>query len=279
MTTSDIPAAESGTESRSASLWPGAELRAAPEGLSFEGYAAVFDTPSVRLAFPGVNGGRPFREVIHRGAFAKTLAEAPTIRLLWQHDDRTLPLASTRNGSLALSEDDHGLRVSGTLPDDEWGRPVRNALSDGRVGGMSFRFQKVLDRFASEPDGDVRHLLEVRLVHEVSITDSPAYPATTAGVRSAGDEPDVWLTEGELEAVRAARATAPAACCDACAGAACCGTDPAAECPDGCPGCDSCDCAADAPAAQDQTDSAPAEADHTASIAARRARLGPDPEG
>lgn len=234
------------TETRTADLWPDAELRAAPDGFTFDGYAAVFDIPSVRMAFPGVNGGRPFREVIHRGAFAKTLAEAPVIRLLWQHDDKTLPLASTRNGSIALSEDERGLRVTGTLPDDEWGRPIRNAIADGRIGGMSFRFQKVIDKFTNDTGEAVRHLHEVRLSHEVSITDNPAYPATSASVRAAdgveSDGPVIWLTTDDIRRLHLedrGLVDAAAMCCDACttAGSACCTTG---TCPDGCDGCPDC---------------------------------------
>lgn len=270
-------------EARSTVLWPDTEIRATPDGFGFDGYAAVFDTPSVRMAFPGVNGGRPFREVIHRGAFAKTLSEAPVIRLLWQHDEKALPLASTRNGSLSLAEDERGLRVSGTLPDDEWGRPVRNAIADGRIVGMSFRFQKVLDKFSTDAGEATRHLHEVRLVHEVSVTDSPAYPATTAAVRSAGDEPEVWLTADELQALRAGMPTSPTQpCCDACRTSACCGPDPAIECPGGCPGCALCDCAGDQASPADQggmeMDSAPVDESYKAHLSAKRALLGEPPE-
>lgn len=273
------------TEARSADLWPGVELRAAPDGFTFEGYAAVFDTPSVRMAFPGVNGGQPFREVVHRGAFAKTLAEAPVIRLLWQHDDSTLPLASTRNGSLTLSEDERGLRVSGTLPDDEWGRPVRNAIADGRIAGMSFRFQKVIDKFTKDAGEAVRHLHEVRLVHEVSVTDNPAYPATAAAVRSAGpvtaNEPVIWLTADDIRALHLEGRAASSkgvpnnTCCEACDMGStmdCCAMG---ECPSGCTGCRVCEDGN--PPFGDLTDMADqmnsAAADAASKLAEKRARL------
>lgn len=181
-------------EIRTGDLWPDAdyELRAAPEGLTFEGYAAVYNTPSARLSFPSIRGGAPFREVIATGAFTKSLAEKANVTLRYQHDLTTLPLASTRAGTMALSEDGHGLRVQATLPDNEWGRPVRDAIARGDIGGMSFRFQKVLDKWEADPSGDqIRNLLEVRLDKEVSVTEFPAYPATEAAVRALAEEADV----------------------------------------------------------------------------------------
>ena len=85
-----------------------------------------------------------------------------------------------------------GLHVSGDLPDNEWGRPVRDSIARGDISGMSFRFAKVLDKWTEDTDGShVRHLLEVRLGPEVSITDYPAYPDTSVSVRHLAEVVDV----------------------------------------------------------------------------------------
>jgi len=180
-------------EIRTADLWPDAdfELRAQPDGLTFDGYAALYDVPSARLAFPSLNRGKPFREVIRPGAFTKTLDERPNITLRYQHDMTTLPLASTKGGTMTLSEDARGLRVQAILPDNEWGRPVRDAIARGDIGGMSFRFQKVIEKWTQGDDETLRSLLEVRLDKEVSVTEFPAYPDTIATVRALADEADV----------------------------------------------------------------------------------------
>lgn len=180
-------------EIRTADLWPDAdyELRAAPDGFTFDGYAAVYNTPSVRMAFPQVNRGAPFREVIRAGAFTKTLSERTNVTLRYQHDMTALPLASTKGGTMTLSEDERGLRVQASLPDNEWGRPVRDAIARGDIGGMSFRFNKVLDKFERTGSETLRELLEVRLGPEVSVTDFPAYPDTIATVRALAEEADV----------------------------------------------------------------------------------------
>lgn len=181
-------------ELRTASMWPDAdyELRAAAGGFTFEGYAAVFGRQSHPMAFAGINGGRPFREVIREGAFTRTLNSNPDVTLRFQHDMTALPLARTKSGTMTLTQDDRGLRVQALLPDNEWGRPIRDAIARGDIGGMSFRFQKVSDSFESDASGaKVRHLHEVKLGAEVSVTDQPAYPDTIATVRALAAEAGV----------------------------------------------------------------------------------------
>lgn len=153
-------------------VWPLADfdIRTTGNGLHFSGYAAVFDSPSQPL---------PFIETIRQGAFSKTLSEKRSKRLYWQHDSRIV-LGSTKGGTLTLAEDGKGLRAEADLPDNEWGRPVADALKRGDVDSMSFGFAKVRDEW---PDGDHRDLIECRLF-EVSIVTDPAYLATSASVRA-----------------------------------------------------------------------------------------------
>ncbi len=181
-------------EIRTAALWPDAdfEIRAASDGLTFEGYAAVYDVPSARLSFREIRGGAPFREVIRPGAFRKSLDAKANVTLRYQHNMTALPLASTKAGTMELDDDGRGLRVRATLPDNEWGRPVRDAIARGDIDGMSFRFQKVIDKWDQDADGGhLRSLLEVRLDKEVSVTEFPAYPDTIATVRALADEAEV----------------------------------------------------------------------------------------
>lgn len=180
-------------EIRTADLWPDVdyELRATSDGFTFDGYAAVFNKPSAAMRFAGVGNSRPFREVIHAGAFSKTLAETPDVTLRYQHNLTALPLARTKAGTMTLAEDDRGLRVQAMLPDNEWGRPVRDAIARGDISGMSFRFQKVIEKWTRDGETQVRHLHEIRLGPEVSVTDFPAYPDTTATVRALAEEADV----------------------------------------------------------------------------------------
>lgn len=148
------------------------DLRADAEGLHFRGYAAPFDQPSEPL---------PFIERIRPGAFTKTLKERRVKKLFLNHN-QDIVLGSTSKGSLKLIEDARGLLAEADLPDNEWGRPVADAIRRGDIESMSFGFNAVRDEWSD--DGSERSLLEVRL-HEVSlVTGWPAYPASSATVRS-----------------------------------------------------------------------------------------------
>lgn len=187
-------------EIRSADLWPvDFEMRAEPtsDGLTFTGYAAKYNELSVPLAYPSLNRGKPFREVIRPSAFTKTLSERPDLALVINHDLLGLPLARTSAGTMTITDDGVGLRVSASLPDNERGRAVSDAVRRRDVRGMSFRFDRALDKWDNAAGSTVRELLEVRLTGEVSMATFPAYNATEAAVRAlaedAGVDPDALI--------------------------------------------------------------------------------------
>jgi len=147
------------------------ELRAIDEtGMRFSGYAAIFNSASRDL------GG--FVEFIKPGAFARSLASRNKIMLLWNHDT-SAPLASTRNGSLTLREDERGLFVEATLPDTTLGRDIAAQVRSGLTDSMSFGFQVKRDSWNTR--GDQRTLEDVALF-EVSLVTSEAYAATAGTV-------------------------------------------------------------------------------------------------
>jgi HK97 family phage prohead protease len=153
------------------------ELRQAEngDGMTFTGYAAVFNAPSQPL---------PFIERIAPGAFKRSLKARNDIKLLWNHDTGAV-LGSTRAGTLKLEEDSYGLRVTATLPDTTLGNDVRTLVQRGDVSAMSFGFSVPANGDSWNTDGTERTLRSVR-IHEVSIVAFPAYEQTagTAMVRS-----------------------------------------------------------------------------------------------
>jgi HK97 family phage prohead protease len=177
------------------------ELRAVGDGMTFEGYAAVFNSPSEPL---------PFIEYIKPGAFARSLNSRNRMLLLWNHDTSE-PLASTRNGSLKLSEDATGLKVQATLPNTTRGRDVAELVRTGVIDSMSFGFSVKRDSWSK--DGQTRYLEDVTL-YEASLVSQPAYEGTAGlmSVREARDiNPDQLAdallkleTGEELEATQAA---------------------------------------------------------------------------
>jgi HK97 family phage prohead protease len=153
------------------------ELRQAEngDGMTFTGYAAVFNAPSQPL---------PFIERIAPGAFKRSLKARNDIKLLWNHDTGAV-LGSTRAGTLKLEEDSYGLRVTATLPETSLGKDVRTLVQRGDVSAMSFGFSVPANGDSWNTEGTERTLRSVR-IHEVSIVAYPAYEQTagTAMVRS-----------------------------------------------------------------------------------------------
>nr|WP_255405906.1 HK97 family phage prohead protease [Novosphingobium sp. CF614] len=102
------------------------------------------------------------RDIIRRGAFARTLADRrDPVPLLWQHRP------GTRIGWLeTAAEDARGLRVIASLgnPDGAAGLALRR----GAVTGLSFGY---LPR-ASRRTGEGRELLDIELL-EVSLVTHP----------------------------------------------------------------------------------------------------------
>lgn len=167
------------------------------DGLTIEGYGAVFNSPTRISGWEG-----DFEETIAPGAFRKSLRERS---LLMQFDHGQHPLL----GSLPLGrwtvaeEDDRGLHLVGRLTDNWLVQPFRDAIRDGGVKGMSFRFAVVRDEWADAQgtrlkDHEVAEFLfgghqdrgpVRRTLREVKATEAgpvvhPAYEDTAVDVRS-----------------------------------------------------------------------------------------------
>jgi HK97 family phage prohead protease len=152
------------------------EVRQGPagDGMSFSGYAAVFNSDSEPL---------PFIERIAPGAFKRSLKSKNNIRMYLNHDSSML-LATTRAKTLRLMEDERGLKVEADLPDTTIGRDLSTLIQRGDVDSMSFGFSVPARGDSWSDDGMVRELKEVRLYEVSVVTGFPAYQATSASVRS-----------------------------------------------------------------------------------------------
>jgi HK97 family phage prohead protease len=148
------------------------ELREAGDGMSFTGYAAVFNSPSEPL---------PFVETIAPGAFSRTLNARNNVRMLLNHNPEKV-LASTRGNTLRLMEDGKGLLAEADLPPTTVGRDLSILMQRSIVDSMSFGFTVPRGGDTWNEDGSRRELREVRLI-EVSVVTFPAYPQTSASVR------------------------------------------------------------------------------------------------
>jgi uncharacterized protein len=167
------------------------------DGLTFEGYGAVFNSPTRIDSWEGM-----FDEQIAPGAFKKSIREK-TPRFQFDHGHHPL-IGSIPIGRITdIHEDTSGLYVEARLSDNWLVEPIRDAIAEGSVDGMSFRFSVVRDEWRDKdgklvkPDEVLDLLWDdregrgplLRTLKEVKIAEVgpvvwPAYEATSASVRS-----------------------------------------------------------------------------------------------
>jgi uncharacterized protein len=122
----------------------------------FGGYAALFGVPD--------NG----RDLIVRGAFARTLAAGPR-PLLWQHDAKE-PIGRI----VAAREDPRGLYVEGVIAGGAMrGRDALALLEVGALTGLSIGY-RVLQAGADRTRG--LRLIEAAELVEISLVTFPMQP-------------------------------------------------------------------------------------------------------
>lgn len=171
----------------------------AGDGLTLEGYAAVFNTPTRIDSWEG-----KFDEVIAPGAFKKTIADKGPkgIRLQFDHGNHPL-IGSIPIGSIQeLREDARGLFVRARLAENWLMEPVREAIENESISGMSFRFRPIRDEMDDSPDVPLRTLREVELF-EAGPVVWPAYSTTSVGVRAREIAQALMDPEQRVEVARA----------------------------------------------------------------------------
>lgn len=171
------------------------------DGLTLEGYGLIFDAVTEIDSWEGT-----FEEVIARGATRKSLRER-TPRIQFDHGRHPL-IGSIPIGRITeIGEDDRGLHVVARLTDNWLIQPVRDAISDETVDGMSFRFSIIREEWrdaagklikAEDVDkalwypslldyeivAPLRRTLKEIKIPEVGPVVWPAYEQTSVGVRS-----------------------------------------------------------------------------------------------
>jgi HK97 family phage prohead protease len=171
----------------------------AADGLTIEGYGAVFDRTTEINSWEG-----KFEEKIRRGAFKKTLREQ-TPKMQFDHGHHPLLGGLPLGRWITAEEDARGLHLIGRMFSNWMTEPFRDAIAEGAIDGMSFRFSVVREKWSdgngkeikSESDlfdllyfgsGDrgpiTRELIEVK-TPEAGPVVWPAYKDTEVGARSA----------------------------------------------------------------------------------------------
>lgn len=150
------------------------------------GYAAVYEQLSGDL------GG--FKEKIKRGFF-KLAIERDDVRALFNHDSNMV-LGRTKNNTLKLEEDRHGLKVEIIPPDTSYARDLTNLIRRGDVDQMSFQWITEKDEWDStDMNNVIRTLVSIKELWDVSPVTFAAYPQTKAEVNSAREVYKNYLEE------------------------------------------------------------------------------------
>lgn len=154
-----------------------AEFRLAEgeEGGSWvEGYAAVFESPTVLYEFDGVQ----YKETIERSAFDS--ADFRDVILNYNHEGKVV--ARTRNKTLQLSVDDRGLFVRARLDGTEEGRRLYEEIQGGYLDKMSFAFS--INEESFDKESRTRKIMKIQRLYDVSVVSLPAYDDTSISARS-----------------------------------------------------------------------------------------------
>lgn len=174
--------------------WEFADSGQAGAGFSVRGYAAVFGQLSHDM------GG--FRTRLDQHALDEVLSEEPDVHFVIDHDTRYV-LARTRNGTLKLSTDSHGLMMEAKVGAYSYAKDLRLALERGDIDQGSIALHIGEDDWAVDDDGEiVRTVMKASGLHDVTVTAQGAFPQTSLAV--AYSLMSAAVAEGHLpEAVRA----------------------------------------------------------------------------
>jgi len=145
------------------------------EAPHISGYFAVFD--GVYEIGPGMT------ESIDRDAFKNTLGG--DIRALTNHDT-TLVLGRTKNHTLTLTADEHGLFGDITInPNDADAMNLYERVRRGDVDQCSFGFDILSEETDFRDDGSIHWTIKEVELFEVSCCTFPAYKDTNISAREA----------------------------------------------------------------------------------------------
>ena len=137
---------------------------------------------------------KKFKETIQKGAFTRALKKGNNIHFLAEHDENKI-LASTRNNSLKLVEDEKGLLMTAEISDTSYGRDYHTLIKDGILRNMSFGFTVDKDKWNKAKDGTYTREVSELTLYEVSVVTNPAYPQSTISARGLNVVEDIDIPQ------------------------------------------------------------------------------------
>jgi HK97 family phage prohead protease len=165
------------------------EIRDGTDGRSIAGYPVVFGKPSENL------GG--FVEYVDREAFQDVSFD--NVYLLYGHEFNNV-LARVDAGTLDIGVDDNGVYFRATLPNTTLANDVLENIRVGNIQGMSFGFTVAQDTWQTGTEVDVRTILKIDELFEITLTPIPAYQDTRVAIAQR-DKLHKRTTESELQLI------------------------------------------------------------------------------
>ena len=151
------------------------EVRAAEEGEEksyiVEGYASTFE-PYVLWEEDGIQ----YMEQIDPRAFEET----DISDVIFCKDHQGTVFARTKNGTINLSVDEHGLKTRTDLSKTASAREMFEEIQAGMYTQMSFAFTVEEDSY--NRDTHTRTILKIKKLYDVSAVSFPANPGTDISV-------------------------------------------------------------------------------------------------
>lgn len=142
------------------------QMEANTESTTVEGYATTFNQPYRLYAVDGVD--------VYEQVAPTAFEETDMNDVIMQYDHAGRVFARLSNGTLHLTTDEHGLRVSADLGGTEIGRQLYEEIKGGYTNKMSFGF-KVTDSVVEEFDrGYIRTINRIGKLYDVSAVSLPA---------------------------------------------------------------------------------------------------------
>lgn len=152
------------------------EYRVDDEEMTIEGYAVVFESPATH----------GYTEIIDRHALDE--CDMSDVCLKYNHDDTHVIMARTRNKSLTLDIDEHGLHFKANLIDTQANKDMFKMIKSGLIDKCSFAF--FVDEDEYDYDTDTRRILKIGKMVDVSVVNVPWYDGTEVSARSVTNEED-----------------------------------------------------------------------------------------
>lgn len=159
------------------------------------GYATTFEEPYLLYS----DGSYELWEVVDRHAFDKT--DVSDVIMQYDHEGRVF--ARTKNGTLTLAADDHGLLIEANLGGTAIGRELYEEIKGGYTNKMSFGFTVRGDDWDRKMENGIeistRRITDIGKLYDVSAVSIPANDATEISARSLADGEIAKLTAERLE--------------------------------------------------------------------------------